>query len=198
MTFDTALAGSGIVAASISGDVADAHLRGVHRTRRSRRRRSRSTRGNPHVAGFDAPEPARSRSRRGRPREADRPQRRRLPAGDGADGRRREAVGRARRALRSPRPRRAAATRWRDKEEAGRDPSTAPTTTRRARRRCSAIGETLAKQPRRRNVLLDFWSGEELGLLGSTAFVDASRRCRSISSPPISTSTWSAACRTTS
>ena len=34
-----------------------------------------------------------------------------------------------------------------------------------------AIGGTLAKQPRPRNVLLAFWSGEELGLLGSAAFV---------------------------
>lgn len=34
-----------------------------------------------------------------------------------------------------------------------------------------AIGEILAKEPRRRHILLDLWSGEELGLLGSTAFV---------------------------
>ena len=33
-----------------------------------------------------------------------------------------------------------------------------------------AVAEALSKQPRRRNVLLDFWSGEELGLLGSAAF----------------------------
>ena len=33
-----------------------------------------------------------------------------------------------------------------------------------------AVGERLSKQPRRRNVLLNFWSGEELGLLGSAAF----------------------------
>ena len=33
-----------------------------------------------------------------------------------------------------------------------------------------AIGKTLAGQPRRRNVLLAWWSGEELGLLGSSAF----------------------------
>ncbi|HKT78666.1 MAG TPA: M28 family peptidase [Vicinamibacterales bacterium] len=33
-------------------------------------------------------------------------------------------------------------------------------------------GAQLASQPRRRNVLLDFWSGEELGLIGSTAFVN--------------------------
>src|SRR5205814_287012 len=36
-----------------------------------------------------------------------------------------------------------------------------------------AIGGILAKQPRPRNVLLAFWSGEELGLLGSAAFVAA-------------------------
>src|SRR4029077_14923960 len=33
-----------------------------------------------------------------------------------------------------------------------------------------SIGEALSRQPRRRNVLLDFWSGEEFGMLGSTAF----------------------------
>jgi hypothetical protein len=35
-----------------------------------------------------------------------------------------------------------------------------------------AIGETLAAEPRPRHVLLAFWSGEELGLLGSAAFVN--------------------------
>ena len=34
-----------------------------------------------------------------------------------------------------------------------------------------AIGEALAKEPRRRNVLLTLWSGEELGLVGSSAFL---------------------------
>src|SRR3954470_1213900 len=33
-----------------------------------------------------------------------------------------------------------------------------------------AIGAALATQPRARNVLLGFWSGEELGLIGSNAF----------------------------
>ena len=64
-----------------------------------------------------------------------------------------------------------AATRWRGKEETGQI-HPAPTTTRRARPRCSRSPRALSKQPRRRNVLLEFWSGEELGLLGSTAFVD--------------------------
>jgi peptidase M28-like protein/PDZ domain-containing protein/PA domain-containing protein len=35
-----------------------------------------------------------------------------------------------------------------------------------------AIGEALAARPRHRNVELAFWSGEELGLIGSTAYVN--------------------------
>jgi hypothetical protein len=34
-----------------------------------------------------------------------------------------------------------------------------------------AIADALAREPRRRNIAFAFWSGEELGLLGSTAFV---------------------------
>jgi len=34
-----------------------------------------------------------------------------------------------------------------------------------------AIAEALAREPRRRNIAFAFWSGEELGLLGSAAFV---------------------------
>lgn len=34
-----------------------------------------------------------------------------------------------------------------------------------------AIAEAFSKQPRKRNLLIAFWSGEELGLLGSAAFV---------------------------
>ena len=36
-----------------------------------------------------------------------------------------------------------------------------------------AIAEALASQPRLRHVLLGFWSGEEIGLLGSAAFIRA-------------------------
>jgi len=35
-----------------------------------------------------------------------------------------------------------------------------------------AAAEELAKQPRKRNVLVEFWSGEELGLIGSNAYVN--------------------------
>jgi hypothetical protein len=58
-----------------------------------------------------------------------------------------------------------------------------------------AAGRALARDGRQRNVLLAFWSGEEIGLLGSAAFVAAPPVLRSL---PISISTWSAACRTTS
>ena len=30
----------------------------------------------------------------------------------------------------------------------------------------------LSKEPRRRNIVFDWWSGEELGLIGSAAFVN--------------------------
>src|SRR5262249_687853 len=35
-----------------------------------------------------------------------------------------------------------------------------------------AVGETLSSRPRHRNIELAFWSGEELGLIGSTAYVN--------------------------
>jgi len=41
-----------------------------------------------------------------------------------------------------------------------------------------AVGAALARQPRHRHVLLTLWSGEELGLIGSSAF---------IASPPVPT-----------
>src|SRR5439155_498621 len=36
-----------------------------------------------------------------------------------------------------------------------------------------ALAGIVSKQPRRRNVLVAFWSGEELGLIGSAAFANA-------------------------
>lgn len=37
-----------------------------------------------------------------------------------------------------------------------------------------AIAATLADEPRRRHVLVAFWSAEEIGLVGSASFVNAS------------------------
>ena len=107
MTFDTALAGSGIVAASISGAVADAMFATLGDPGKTLSAAQKALdAANPHVAGFAMPERDRERAHERRAREAHRPQRRRLPAGDRSRRRCREAVGRARRALRSSRPRR--------------------------------------------------------------------------------------------
>jgi Zn-dependent M28 family amino/carboxypeptidase len=35
-----------------------------------------------------------------------------------------------------------------------------------------AVAATLARQPRKRNIVVSFWSGEELGLIGSTAYAN--------------------------
>ena len=135
------------------------------------RRRRRSTRGNPHVAGFALPGRHGHGARRRSMREtADRPQRRRLPAGDDAGRRRGEAVGRARRALRSPRPRRSGQLARRQGRRR-QDPS---------RRRRQRVGTAAVLARRRRRSRSSraaatcwsaFWSGEELGLIGSSAFV---------------------------
>ena len=93
-----------------------------------------------------------------------------LPATD-AGGRRREAVGGDRRALRSPRPRRQrqlarGARRKPDKIHFGADDNASGTAAVLAdRRRRSPSSRASATS------LLGFWSGEELGLLGSSAFV---------------------------
>ena len=109
MTFDTALAGSGIVAASISGEVGrrDLRERSAIRRRRSAAAQKALDSANPHVAGFDIPNATvtvttRSSCARSGPATTSSPTcRRRTPPGIAA-----EAVGRARRALRSSRPRR--------------------------------------------------------------------------------------------
>ena len=136
MTFDTAIAGFG-------------HRRGQHQRRgratavRRRRRTSRSPRRRRRST-------MRIRTRRLRDSRTSRStctptvEREKrtghnvvaLPAGDDAGDDRRQAVGRARRALRSSRPRRERATRSRAKRTPARSIS-APTTTRRDRRPCS-------------------------------------------------------------
>ncbi len=143
MTFDTALAGSGIVAASISGAAGAAILASTGKTLEEAQRSFDS--GNPHAAGFDMPDVDGHRRRGGRAREADRLQHRRLPAGHGRTGRRQQAVDCARRALRSPRARRERQLAGRRTTSAGAC-TTAPTTTRRARRRCSRSARRFAEQ----------------------------------------------------
>ena len=83
MTFDTAIAGSGIVAASVTGDVADAIFKAAPDKTLTRRRR-RSTTPTRTSPGFALPGLTADSARRRRAREAHRPQRRRLSASDDA------------------------------------------------------------------------------------------------------------------
>ena len=170
MTFDTALAGSGIVAASVSGAVVNAIFdRLGDRSKTLEAVQKTFDGGNPHVAGFDIPNLTVTiktvvvREQRTGANVAGY-----LPAtgptgsvakpwiglgahydhlgrGDqGSSLARQDEVGRV---------------------HAGADDNASGTAA------VLAVGESLAAQPRRRNVMLQFWSGEELGLIGSSAFV---------------------------
>jgi len=167
MTFDTALAGSGIPAASISGAVADAlfatakPLRDVQQELDS---------GNPHVAGFELPGvTVRLRTSVVRERHTARNVVAYLPATAPvppaakpfvAIGAHYDHLGRGDRG-----------NSLASKDEAGgihhgADDNASGTAA------VLAIAETLAQspQPRRRHLLMAFWSAEEIGLVGSNAF----------------------------
>ena len=166
MTIDTAIAGSGIVGISVTGETAKAlFARAQGKTLEDAQKALDS--GNPHVAGFDLP---------------------------GVTAQVKAAVEREKQTghnivayLPATAPTSAVQKPWvalgahydhlghgtggslAGKDEAGRihagaDDNASGTAA------VLAIGEALSKQPRRRNVLLDLWSGEELGMLGSTAF----------------------------
>lgn len=168
MSFDTALAGSGIVAASVSAEVGNAiFLSAAGRTLPSTQQELDS--GNPHVAGFALPAVTVSiRTIVQREQQTARNIVAYLPAtgtpdvnpkpwvalgahydhlGDGRSGNslaRNEETGRT---------------------HVGADDNASGSAA------VLAVGAALASQPRTRHVLLAFWSGEELGLLGSNAFV---------------------------
>jgi Zn-dependent M28 family amino/carboxypeptidase len=169
MTFDTALAGSGIIAASVSARAAAALFAGAARPL-DETQRALDT-GDPHVAGFELPGVAVSvkasvvREKRTAsnivaylPATAPAAQVERPWIVLGAHY---DHLGRGE-----------AGNSLAGKGEAGRihygaDDNASGTAA------VLAAGEALAREPRRRNVLLAFWSGEEFGLLGSSAFVNA-------------------------
>jgi hypothetical protein len=172
MTYDTALAGSGILALSITGDAATVMFgRGADKTLEDAQKALDS--GNPHVAGFALPGvEARVHAAVEREKQTGHNVAAYLPATDGGRlerpwvvlGAHYDHLGRGDHGN-------SLAT----KEQAGRihfgaDDNASGTAA------VLAVGEALAKQPRRRNVLLTLWSGEELGLIGSSAF---------IASPPV-------------
>jgi Zn-dependent M28 family amino/carboxypeptidase len=169
MTFDTALAGSGIVAASINGDAGRAIFAAAPGRNLEEVQKSMDT-GNPHATGFAIPDLTLTvKTAIERQKQTARNVVAYLPASNpptGVDepwialGAHYDHLGRG-----------ASGNSLAGKEEAGRvhygaDDNASGTAA------VLAIGEALSKSPRRRNILLGFWSAEEIGLIGSNAFVN--------------------------
>ena len=169
MTFDTALAGSGIVATSISGDVARAIFAAAPDRTLEDVQKSMDT-GNPHATGFAIPNVTVSvKAAVQREKQMGRNVVAYLPASGPttavqkpwiAIGAHYDHLGRG-----------ANGNSLASKEEAGRihfgaDDNASGTAA------VLAMAEALSKEPRRRNVLIAFWSAEEIGLIGSNAFVN--------------------------
>ena len=170
MTFDTALSGSGIVAASIDGEAASAILSAANKTLDAVQQPLDS--GNPHVAGFDIPITVKVRTKVERERHTAYNIVGYLPATERGPldkpwlgvGAHYDHLGRGENG-----------SSLASKDEVGRIHGGADDNAS-GDAAVLALAGQLAKQPRRRNVMLAFWSGEELGLLGSAAF---------LASPPV-------------
>ena len=179
MTFDTAIAGSGIPAASISGAVADALFTSAPAGTPGDPTSQRSLRdvqqeldsGNPHVAGFALPDITLSlKTAVARERQTARNVLAYLPATTDADavekpwvviGAHYDHLGHG-----------GKGTSLASQDEAtaihhGADDNASGTAA------VLAIAESLAQQPRGRHVLIALWSAEEIGLVGSNAFTAA-------------------------
>jgi hypothetical protein len=167
MSFDTAIAGSGIVAASINGETAAAIFKAAGKGLEAVQKELDS--GNPHVAGFAIPSLTVALNAKVlREQQTGHNVVAMLPATSptaGIDkpwvvvGAHYDHLGRG-----------GAGNSLADKADLnkihhGADDNASGTAA------VLAIAQALAKQPRKRNLLLTFWSGEELGLLGSAAFV---------------------------
>jgi Zn-dependent M28 family amino/carboxypeptidase len=179
MSFDTALAGSGLVAASANGDVANAILATMAGKSVEAVQKEFDS-GNPHVAGFAVPDVTVTvKTAVQRERQTGHNVVAYLPGTGGANvqkpwvviGAHYDHLGRG-----------TTGGSLAAKEQAGQihhgaDDNASGTAA------VLAIAEALAKEPRKRNLVIAFWSAEELGLIGSNAFV---------SSPPIPTTDMAA------
>jgi len=169
MTFDTALAGSGIVAASISGEVGAAIFAGATDKSLESVQKSMDT-GNPHASGFAIPQGTVTiKSAVQRQTETGRNVIAYLPASTPtasvdepwvAIGAHYDHLGRG-----------GSGNSLASKEEVsqvhyGADDNASGTAA------VLAIAEALSKQPRQRHLLIGLWSAEEIGLIGSNAFVN--------------------------
>lgn len=169
MSFDTALAGSGIVAASISAEAAAQIMGQSGKTLEAVQKEFDS--GNPHVAGFTIPDTTVTvHTAVEREKQQGRNVVGYLPAtvpAAGVDkpwialGAHYDHLGRG-----------SHGNSLAEKTEAGQIHHGADDNAS-GSAAVLAVAEALAKQPRRRNVLLGFWSAEEIGLIGSNAFVNA-------------------------
>ena len=167
ITFDTAVSGSSVVAASISGEHAEAIFKAAGKQLEAVQQELDS--GNPHVAGFAMPNlQVTINAKIIREQRTGHNVVGYLPATTPttgvvkpwiAAGAHYDHLGRGE-----------AGNSLADKEQInqihhGADDNASGTAA------ALAIGDAFAKLPRKRNLLLAFWSGEELGLLGSNAFV---------------------------
>jgi hypothetical protein len=170
MSFDTALAGSGIAAASISGPVAAAIFAGLPGNSTLESIQKSFDAGNPHVAGYAVPEvQVTLRTRVQREQRTGHNVLAYLPATSGmATSRPWVAIG----AHYDHLGHGEAGNTLAAKEDAhkvhfGADDNASGSAA------VLAVAAELSKQPRHRHLLVAFWSGEELGLLGSSAFAGA-------------------------
>jgi Zn-dependent M28 family amino/carboxypeptidase len=168
MTFDTALAGSGLVAASGNGDVAQAIFAAVQDKTLDAVQRELDT-GNPHVAGFAIPGLTMTvKANVERQRQTGHNVAGYFPASMTAGpvdkpwviiGAHYDHLGHG-----------STGGSLASKEQAGQvhhgaDDNASGTAA------VLAVAEALAGQPRKRNLVVAFWSAEELGLIGSNHFV---------------------------
>jgi hypothetical protein len=168
MSFDTAIAGSGIPAASISGTVAEELFRGgpsLDDTQKS------LDTGNPHVAGFTLPNVTVTlKTALVREKQSGRNVLAYIPATSPTNGVARPwiAVG----AHYDHLGRGLKGNSLAGKEDAGK-PHLGADDNASGTAAVLAIAEAIAKQrDRSRNLLVALWSGEEIGLVGSNAFVN--------------------------
>lgn len=167
MSFDTAIAGSGIVAISVSGDAAAPIFQAANKQLEAVQKELDG--GNPHVAGFAIPNlQLKLGAQIIREQQTGHNVLAYLPATTKAPGMTKPwvAIG----AHYDHLGRGGAGNSLADKADLnkihhGADDNASGTAT------VLNIAEAISKQPRQRNVLIGFWSGEELGLLGSNAFV---------------------------
>jgi Zn-dependent M28 family amino/carboxypeptidase len=168
MSFDTAIAGSGLVAVSVSGDHAAAIFKAAGKPLEAVQKELDS--GNPHVGGFAIPGLQVSIDARIiREQQTGHNVVAYLPATAPVAGVEKPwiAIG----AHYDHLGRGGAGNSLADKSDLnkihyGADDNASGTAT------VLNIADALATQPRRRHLLIAFWSGEELGLLGSSAFVN--------------------------